>query len=75
MTVIKQDLSPDLNLLDYAIWGVLGNKTNAASHPNIGSLETAIEKEWNVWRIYFKVMQIVLKAWWYNNWKNGGHIE
>ncbi len=41
---IKQDLSPDLNPLDYAIWGVLENKTNATSHPNIGS---SIEEEWN----------------------------
>ena len=44
---IKQDLSPDLNSLDYAIWGVLENKTNATSHLNIGSLKTAIEEEWN----------------------------
>ena len=33
---IKQDLSPDLNPLNYA-----------HSHPNIGSLKTAIEEEWN----------------------------
>ena len=47
-TLIKQDLSPDLTLpLDYAIWVVLENKTNATSHPNIGSLKTAIEEECN----------------------------
>ena len=39
--------SPDLNPLDYAIWGVLENKTNATSNPNIGSLEAAIEEKWN----------------------------
>ena len=44
-TEIKQDSSPDLNSLDYAIWGILGNKTNATSHSNISLLETAIEKE------------------------------
>ena len=33
--------SPDHNPLDYAIWGVLENKTNATSHPNIGSLMTS----------------------------------
>ena len=44
---IKQDLSQDLNPLDYAIWGILENKTNVIFHPNIGSLETAIEEEWN----------------------------
>ena len=44
-TANKQDLSPDLYLLDYAIWGILENKTNATSHPNIGSLKTTIEEE------------------------------
>ena len=39
--------SPDLNFLDFEIWNVLENKTNATSHPNIGSLKTAIEEEWN----------------------------
>ena len=46
-TVIKQDLSPHLNPLDYAKWVVLENKTNATSYPNIGSLKTAIGEEWN----------------------------
>ena len=46
-TAIKQDLSLDLNPLDYAIWDILENKTNVTSHPNIDSLKTAIEKEWN----------------------------
>ena len=45
---IKQDPSPDRNPFDYAILGVLENKTNATSHPNIGSLKTAIEEEWNL---------------------------
>ena len=39
--------SADLNPLDYAIWGVLENKSIATSYPNIGSLKTAIEEEWN----------------------------
>ena len=37
--------SPDPNSMDYTIWAVLENKTNATSHPNIGSLKTAIEEE------------------------------
>ena len=53
-TAIKQNLSPDLNPLDYIIWGVLENKVNATSHPNIGSLKTAIEE--------FEDMQIILKG-------------
>ena len=47
MTAIKQDLSLDLNPLDYAIWGILENKKYATSHPNKGSLKTALEEEWN----------------------------
>ena len=39
--------SPDFNPLDYVLLGVLENKTNATSHPNIGSLKTAIEEECN----------------------------
>ena len=46
-TAIKQNLSTDLNTLDYAIWRVLENKTIATSHSNIVSLKTAIEEEWN----------------------------
>ena len=38
---------PDHNLLDYAKWGILENKKNATSHPNIGSLKTAIKEKWN----------------------------
>ena len=45
--VIKQDLNPELNLLDNVIWSVLESKTNATSHPNNGSLKTTIEEELN----------------------------
>ena len=45
-TAIKQGLNLDLNS-DHAIWGVLENKTNRTSHPNIDSLKTVIEEEWN----------------------------
>ena len=41
-TAIKQDLSPDFNPHDYAMVGIIENKTNATSHPNIGLLKTAI---------------------------------
>ena len=61
----------------YAIWGILENNTYATSHPNIGSFKDCYwgEMEGNVWRIYFEGIQIILKACWYNNWKNGSHIE
>ena len=67
-TAIKQDLSQDLNLFDYTMWGILENKTNAMSHANNGSLKNSIEEEGtNVWRIYFE--GIVSNACWCNNWK------
>ena len=40
-------LRPSPHPLAYTIWGILENNTNATSHPNIGSLKTAIEEEWN----------------------------
>ena len=46
-TAIKHDLNPDHNLLNYAIWSVLENKTNATSHPNIDVFKSAVEEEWN----------------------------
>ena len=48
--------------LKYAIWGVLENKTNTSSHPNIGSLKTAMEKKWNKMSGDFECIKIVLKA-------------
>ena len=41
-TAIKEDFSPDLKPLDYAVCGVLKNKRNATSDLNIGSLTTPI---------------------------------
>ena len=52
-TAIKQDLSWGLNPFDYAMWGVLENKTNATSYPNIDLLKNTIEKEWLVWCLCF----------------------
>ena len=76
-TAIKQDLSPDHNPLDYAIQGILENKTNATSHPNISSLKTAIEVEWNkmskefilkACKSFQRHVDTIIE-------KNGGHIE
>ena len=68
--------NPDLNPLAYTIWGHLENKTNATFHLNIGLLKSAIEEEWNKMSEEFEGMEIVLKAFWWNNWKkNGGHTE
>ena len=46
-SAIKENLNPDLNPLDYATWDALENKTNATSHPNIGSLKIYMAEEWN----------------------------
>ena len=76
-TAIKQDLSPGLNLLDHAIWGILENKTNTTSHLNIGSLKTTIEEEWNklpeefilkACKSFWRCVDTIIE-------KNGDHIE
>ena len=68
----------DHNPLDYAIWGILENKTNATFHPNFGSLKTAIEEEWNKMSEEFtlkarksfrKHVDTIIEK------KNGGYIE
>jgi len=38
--------SPDLNPLDYGIWGNVERKACAAPHPNVASLKAAVEQEW-----------------------------
>ena len=39
--------SPDLNPLDYSIWGILTPKVCASSHKSVKSLKSAIRREWN----------------------------
>ena len=39
--------SPDLNPLDFAVWGYIEPKACATSHPNINSLKEAICREWD----------------------------
>ena len=71
---IKQDFSPNLNPLDYAIWGVLENKTDATSRPNIGSLQTILKGHEIKW-IYLKGMKIVSRRVDTIIEKNDGHNE
>ena len=48
LRTIKQVLSREYNLLDYAIRDIfLENKRKTTSYQNIGLLKTAIEEEWN----------------------------
>ena len=76
-TAIKQDSSPNHNSLYNTIWGILENKTNTTSHPNIGLLKTAIEEEWNkmseefilnACKLFRRHVDTIIE-------KNGGHIE
>lgn len=38
--------SPDLNPLDYCIWGVLESRVNSKIHRSLGELDAAIQREW-----------------------------
>ncbi len=38
--------SPDLNPLDFGVWGVVERRACATSHPSVASLKAAVEKEW-----------------------------
>ena len=70
---------PDLNFVDYAIWGVLENKTDSTYHPNIGSFKTALEERWNkmskelilkacksFWRPHDIIIEKKLRPYWVN---------
>lgn len=39
--------SPDLNPLDYCIWGMLEEKVNSKRHSSIETLKASIQREWN----------------------------
>lgn len=38
--------SPDLNPLDYAIWGTLEARVNATQHRSLNELKRAVQREW-----------------------------
>lgn len=69
--------SPDLNPLDYAIWGTLEHSTNSTSHPSVAHLKEALVLEWDNMSEAFildscnafrRRVQAVID-------KKGGHIE
>ena len=39
--------SPDLNPLDYGIWGIMDKNARATSHPNLASLKASVIREWD----------------------------
>ena len=69
--------SPDLNPLDFAIWGVMDTKARATPHRNLSDLKASIVKAWNEMSADFIIkscrsfrtrLEAVLEA-------DGGHIE
>jgi inhibitor of nuclear factor kappa-B kinase subunit alpha len=38
--------SPDLNVMDYAIWGILEARINAKAHRSLNSVKRAVKREW-----------------------------
>lgn len=39
--------SPDLNPMDFSIWGILDSKISAKNYTSIENLKTALKKAWN----------------------------
>lgn len=39
--------SPDLNVMDYAIWGILEARVNATKHRTLDALKRAVKREWD----------------------------
>ncbi|QQP35032.1 Transposable element tcb2 transposase [Caligus rogercresseyi] len=69
--------SPDLNSLDFAVWGELERKTNRTPHPNVDALKATIRTEWdnmseefliNSCKAFQRRVEAVFEA-------EGGHIE
>jgi inhibitor of nuclear factor kappa-B kinase subunit alpha len=38
--------SPDLNVMDYSIWGILEARVNAKAHRSVDSVKRAVKLEW-----------------------------
>lgn len=53
--------SPDLNPLDYSIWGILERKVNAKQHRSLESMQAAIEREWK--KLSKDVICATIDAW------------
>lgn len=53
--------SPDLNPLDYSIWGILEARVNAKRHNSIESLKATLLSEWD--RLSIKDVRAAIDAW------------
>jgi inhibitor of nuclear factor kappa-B kinase subunit alpha len=53
--------SPDLNPLDYAIWGILEARVNAVQHPSPDSLKKHLRAEWR--KLSMSIVRNSLASW------------
>jgi inhibitor of nuclear factor kappa-B kinase subunit alpha len=53
--------SPDLNPLDYSIWGILEARVNAKQHTSIESLKRTLIREWD--RLPMKNVRAAIDSW------------
>ena len=53
--------SPDLNPLDYCIWGILEGRVNAKRHLSLESLKATLIREWEAFPM--EVVRESIDAW------------
>lgn len=53
--------SPDLNPLDYCVWGTLEGKVNAKQHRSLDSLKRKLSLEWD--KLSMKTVRAAIGAW------------
>ena len=53
--------SPDLNVMDYAIWGILEARVNATKHKSLESLKRAVQREWE--KLSMEVIRTAVNSW------------
>lgn len=53
--------SPDLNPLDFCIWGTLESKVNKKQHHNFESMKRALVREWD--KLSMDVVRAAIKSW------------
>ncbi|CAF1098111.1 unnamed protein product, partial [Didymodactylos carnosus] len=53
--------SPDLNPLDFSIWGILETIVNARQHRSLESLKRMLVREWN--RLPMDTVRAAIDSW------------
>ena len=53
--------SPDLNPLDYSIWGILEARVNAVQHPSLDSLKKHLRAEWR--KLTLSIVRNSIASW------------